>query len=62
MEKYWSRFCMEEAGNYCAESDFTDDILHIFRIRRGVWGWCFNKGMTCGTFRTLSDAKRYFGL
>ena len=52
-----------ESGYYRVDSDFTTDERYIFKIAKGCWGFCYGKnGMTRKTFRTLREAKAYFGI
>lgn len=62
MMKYWKKLHRDCAGHYYAESDYTTDVLRIYKIERGLWGYCFGRGMTKGTFSTLKKAKEHFCL
>lgn len=62
MKKYWKKLNREEAGSYFVESDFTTDILRIYRINKNMWGYCYGNGMTKGTFLSLREAKNHFGI
>lgn len=60
--KYWKKLHRESNGHYYAENDFNNQVLHIYRIDKNLWGYCYDRGMTKGMFPTLKDAKNYFGL
>lgn len=63
MKKYWKKLQKEEKGFYFSESDYTTDILCIYRINKNMWGYCYGRnGMTKGTFSSLREAKNHFGI
>lgn len=48
------------AGHYYCEMDLY--TLRIYKIKRGLWGVCKDRGMTVKTFRTLREARKYYGV
>jgi hypothetical protein len=48
----------ESAGFYYI--DTGREVVHIWKISRGLWGYNIGKGMTRGTARTLRELKEKF--
>ena len=46
----------EMAGHYYFENDELE-IVHIYKIERGLWGYSIGKSMTKGTFGSLREAR-----
>lgn len=46
-------------GSYFFEREVKGgepEIVSIFQIEKGLWGWCIDGGMTKGTFKTKKEA------
>ncbi len=48
------------SGHYYYEMDFY--TLRIYKIKRGLWAVHFDNGMTVKTFKTLREARKYYGV
>ena len=46
----------EMSGHYYFENDELE-IVHIYKIERGLWGYSIGKSMTKGTFSSLREAR-----
>lgn len=44
------------AGNYYFENDELE-MVHIYKIERGLWGYSIGHSMTKGTFKSLREAR-----
>ena len=44
------------SGHYYFENDELE-IVHIYKIERGLWGYSIGKSMTKGTFSSLREAR-----
>lgn len=43
-------------GHYYFEND-EHEIVHIYKIDRGLWGYSVGKSITKGTFKSLREAR-----
>ena len=46
----------EMAGHYYFKNDELETV-HIYKIERGLWGYCIGHGMTKGFFKSLREAR-----